>query len=211
MKGIASLVLILVTAFPGLAQEAKVQPKDKPPDYYPVKVGTKWEYKVGVDNVQPATVVYRISKIEGTGDKALAVLEQLVNDQVQATEHIGVREDGVYRYRLIMKSEKATTSEFSPPVCLLKYPVKEGSYWETGTKLGTKEFTVIGREGPLEEVEVPAGKYKAIKVKIETTVTGTKVNNTYWFAPEVGLIKQTAEYMPGKSFTMELAKFEEGK
>ncbi len=78
------------------------------------------------------------------------------------------------------------------------------------TKIGGQQFTVSGREGGTEEVQVPAGKYQAVSVKIETTVNGNKISTTYWFAPEVGIVKQTMG-IQGKSINMELLKFEQGK
>ena len=205
MKAITGVLVMLLAALSVMAQESatKETTKEKQPDYYPLKVGTKWHYQVDAGGGQKATVVYRIAKIEKVDGKPMAVLEALVNEEVQATEHVGVESGGVYRYRL-------KSMELSPPVCLLKYPVKEGSSWETETKIGTREITVIGREGGTEEVQVPAGKYQAVSVKIETTVKGNKVSTTYWFAPDVGIVKQSMG-IPGRSLNMELVKFEAGK
>jgi hypothetical protein len=205
MKAIAGVLVVLLAALSGLAQESapKAKTKDKTPDYYPTKVGTKWEYQVDAGNGQKVTVVNQIAKIEKVDGKPLAVLETLVNGQVQATEHIGVEAGGIFRYRF-------KGIEVSPPVCLLKYPVKEGASWETETKIGGQEFTVSGRVGGTEEVKVPSGKYQAVSAKIETTVKGNKITNTYWFAPDVGIIKQSVG-IPGQSINMELSKFEEGK
>jgi hypothetical protein len=206
MKAITGLLVILLASQSGLAQEAapKAQPRDKTPDYYPLKVGTKWHYQIDVGGGQKVTVVYQITKTETVNGKPMAILEQLINGEVKATEYVSAETGGVYKYR-------NNGYDFAPPVCLLKYPIREGSSWQTETKLGTKEFTVIGREGRVEEVQVPAGKYRAVSVKIETTVKGNKISTTYWFAPDVGIVKQSAEYQPGKSQSMELAKFEEGK
>jgi hypothetical protein len=205
MKAITGLLLILLASQSGLAQEAapKAQTRDKAPNYSPLKVGTKWHYQIDVGSGQKVTIVYQITKTETINGKPLAVLEQLINGEVKVTEYVGVETGGVYKYR-------NNGYDFAPPVCLLKYPIREGSSWETETKLGTKEFTVIGREGPIEEVQVPAGKYQAVSVKIETTVQGNKIITTYWFAPDVGIVKQSSEYQ-GKSQSMELSKFEEGK
>ena len=57
---------------------------------------------------------------------------------------------------------------------------------------------------------MPAGTYQAVSVKLETTVKGNKVVTTYWFAPAVGIIKESMG-IPGGAISMELVKFEEGK
>jgi len=205
MKAIIGVLVVLLASLPGLTQEAaqKTQTSDKTPDYYPLKVGTKWEYQLDVGKGQKFTVVYQIAKVENVNGKPQAVMEQLVNGEVQATEHVGVEPGGVFKYRF-------KEVEVSPPVCLLKYPVKEGLSWETETKIGGKQLTVSGREGGTEEIQVPAGKYRAISAKIDTAVDGQKVSTTYWFAPDVGIVKQSMG-IPGLTFSMELLKFEPGK
>ena len=207
MKAITCVLVALLTTLPGLAQEAaqktQTQTQDKTPDYYPLKVGTKWHYQLDIGKGQKFTVVYQIAKVEDYKGKPLAVMEESVNGEVQATEHVGVEPGGVFKYR-------TKGVEVSPPVCLLKYPVKEGLSWETETKIGGQQHTVSGREGGMEEIQVPAGKYRAISTKIDSTVDGKKISTTYWFAPDVGVVKQSMS-IPGQTFSMELVKFEPGK
>jgi hypothetical protein len=205
VRAITGILLIFLSALPGLAQEPapKARTRDSTPDYYPLKVGSKWHYQVETGNGQKVTIVHQITKIENRDGKPTALLEESVNGEVQASGHVGVEADGVFRYGF-----KGT--KVSPPVCLLKYPVKEGSSWETETTIGNQQYTVSARSRGAEEVQVPAGKYQAVPVKIETTVKGDKVSNTYWFAPDVGIVKQLVD-VRGRSYSMELLKFEEGK
>ena len=147
--------------------------------------------------------VNQIAKIENIDGKGLARLETVVNGEVKATEHVGVEAGGVFRYRF-------NGVELTPPVCLLKYPIKDGDTWETETKIGAQQITVSGKEGGQKNLEVPAGKFDTISAKIETTVGGNKISNTYWFAPDVGIVKQAVD-LAGRSINMELLKFEEAK
>ncbi len=205
MRSIISVLIVLALSLPGAAQQPaqKAKTKEKTPAYYPLKVGTKWHYSVDSGNGQKVNVVIQIAKIETIDGKGLARLESVVNGEVKATEHVGVETGGIFRYRF-------NGVEFTPPLCLLKYPVKDGDTWETETKIGAQQITVSGKEASQRNLEVPAGKFDTISSKIENTVGGNKISTTYWFAPEVGIVRQLVN-MPDRSVNMELVKFEEGK
>ena len=48
-------------------------------------------------------------------------------------------------------------------------------------------------------VEVPAGKFQAMKVETKVIQAGTPVTKTYWYANWVGLVKSTIESPSFKS------------
>jgi hypothetical protein len=54
--------------------------------------------------------------------------------------------------------------------------------------------------GP-ETVEVPAGKFQAMKVETHVVQGGTPVTKTYWFANWVGLVKSMTDTGSVKSTT----------
>ena len=82
------------------------------------------------------------------------------------------------------------------PVPLLKMPAKVGTKWESdsGQHTVTKE----------EEVEVPAGKFPAIRVELVSGASKTLL----WFAPNVGLVKMQSE---GSERMLVLKEFKVGK
>ena len=204
MKAITGVVVVLLAALPGWAQApAKAQAKAGPPNFYPLKVGTKWHYQVDTGTGPKGTMVNQIAKIENIDGKDLARLESVVNGNVVSTEHLSANNEGVFRNRF-------NGVEVSPPVCLLKYPPKEGTTWETQTKFGDQQLTVTGREGKTEDVQVPAGKFQSVTAVVEATVSGMKVSTSYWFAEKVGIVKQTLD-LGGRTINVELVKFEEGK
>jgi hypothetical protein len=63
-----------------------------------------------------------------------------------------------------------------------------------------------------EEIEVPAGKFKTVKVVMDAEVVGAGiiVSTTYWFAQGVGVVKQHVN-INSMQFSMLLEKFEEEK
>ncbi|WP_020474616.1 TapB family protein [Zavarzinella formosa] len=58
-----------------------------------------------------------------------------------------------------------------------------------------------------EDVEVPAGKFKTIRLEMKSQVGRVKTEATYWYAPNLGLVKMTGmsgnleSVMVLKSFT----------
>lgn len=53
-----------------------------------------------------------------------------------------------------------------------------------------------------EIIEVPAGKFQAIKVETKTIQGGQSVTRTYWYANWVGFIKGVTESSSFKSTTV---------
>jgi hypothetical protein len=172
------------------------------PDYYPLKVGTKWHYDINA-NGKKMSSVNEIAKTETIDGKSLSRLETTVMEKVAATEHLTVTDKGVFRNRI-------NGMEITPPVCLLKFPVKDGETWDSEVKIGAEQLTVKAKAGKEEEITVPAGTYKAVTSELEVTAGGITVKTRYWFAKDVGVVKQTMDNN-GATIEMELSKFEKGK
>jgi hypothetical protein len=201
MRPFAGLVVVVLAVMSGWARSAPT-PTEPTPDYYPLKVGTKWHYQatgpIGMNKVF-VTKVVKIEKIDG---QPLVYVEAYRGGTVVANEHMSQTARGVFRHRV-------NGLRCSPPVCLLKFPLKKGDSWETKTKVGENTVTFTCRAGN-EEVKVPAGKYKAITVRLECKIGDNKIVTTYWFAPGVGMVKQIAT-VGTMEITLELEKFEAGK
>ena len=77
-------------------------------------------------------------------------------------------------------------SRMTPPQPWFSWPLKMGSQWShrgsyedaTGTSPYNDSFSVVGAE----VVDVPAGRFNALKVVRETD---TRDSDQYWYAPEV--------------------------
>jgi hypothetical protein len=86
--------------------------------------------------------------------------------------------------------------KIDPPACLLKLPHKDRAEWaydcpaQDGGLVGVKATNTA--YGP-EEVVVPAGKYMAIRVEHAGTSNGKATKATFWYAPEVGLVKMLCD------------------
>jgi hypothetical protein len=82
-------------------------------------------------------------------------------------------------------------SVYDPPKRLLKLPVREGETWEWADAAGRGrpspkcKYTTV-RE---EEVETPAGKFRAVRVEMDSETGGAVLRTTYWHTPGAGLVK----------------------
>ena len=116
---------------------------------------------------------------------------------------------GSYFQTVIVSAQGVQLIEYAgkkvdPPIWWLKLPHQGKNEW-TGSWPGGWEYAFETKEW--EEVEVPAGKFRAIRVDRKDTQNGTLLGTTtYWYAPGVGCIKIT-----GKSPTRVLKSFSPGK
>jgi hypothetical protein len=110
--------------------------------------------------------------------------------------------------------------DYSPPLKYYDFPLYPGKTWqqtttETNITTGkTRIHTISGVVGPWEDVSVPAGRFRAIKVILRTELfdpaTGERVNgaDTSWYVPEVHRSVRTLETgKDGKERLIELTYY----
>ncbi len=87
---------------------------------------------------------------------------------------------------------------------LLGLPIKPGQTWT----FGATEVTVVG----IERVEVPAGTFQAVRVEKVVPLGGLPVTFSYWYAPDVGVVRRTTRVGErGKEQVEVLKSFTPGK
>ena len=191
----------LLLAGAALSLGLSASPASGQSEYYPLKEGSVWTYKVNGN-----TTTITVSKFEKVGELNCAVLETRNADgMVLASEHVAVTAKGVLRV-------KFANMNAEPPLMFLQLPVKTPSTWEFDTKIAAENVKGKFNASAVDEVKVPAGKFeKVVKVASE----GFKANNQpisiiYYFAPKVGIIKQEID-INGVKINIELDKYEEKK
>jgi hypothetical protein len=214
-----TVLLLLAPAAPAQEKLEKTAPRrahllrDVPPagdaeaklakaPYYPLALGSSWEYKAG-DN----KFTLKVTKYEKVGDALCARVEMLIKDKdkekSQSFEHVGVTDDGVYRYSFEGKEAK-------PPVLFFKLPPKQGETWKVDSKVGGEAVKGTFKNNGQEEVKVPAGSYKAwVVASQDLEANGVKMSVTYYIAEKVGMVKQLVE-VSGQKIVIELEKYEPG-
>jgi hypothetical protein len=197
MKTVSCLSLVCLFV---LAPAVPAQDKFPESPYYPLQVGTVWQYRAG-DNF----FNLRVARHEKVGDVWCARVELVLDGRVASSEDVAVAPDGIYRYRFEGK-------EARPPLCILKLPPGKEKTWKVESKLAgprNGEQTLKGTfKAGREEVTVPAGKYRAVTATgQDLEADGMKLNVTYYFAENVGMVKQVLE-TAGQKMVIELMKFE---
>jgi hypothetical protein len=202
MRHAIGFLLVMAIGITSAAQQAETI-KQKAPDYYPLKPGTKWFYVVEA-NAQKIKLTSQVAKVEQIEGKSLTLVESVVNGNVTATEHLAATDKGIFRHR-------TNGIEISPPVCILQYPVKKGDTWESETTLGNQQMKVKGTTVDIDPaVKVPAGTFKALRADGEITIGGMVITTTYWFVPDIGVVQQVTN-VNGMKITIQLEKYEPAK
>jgi hypothetical protein len=129
--------------------------------------------------------------------------------ETRTTDSFVVSEKGLFTTGLSRVGPGGRSWKIEPPACLLKLPHKAGGSWpydcpaQAGGLVEVKATRTA--HGP-EEVVVPAGKYRAIRVEHRGSTNGKPSTATFWYAPGVGLVK-----MVTGDTVQELKSFKPGK
>jgi hypothetical protein len=197
------IVCGLALALAGWAAAAPASKAPAGPDYYPTKVGTKWVFDQGGRDV-----TWEVTAAETKdGETLVTVSQSIAGGEPETIAKASVTAKGVHNVQV---------GPFKiDPACELRFPVKAGDSWAVdipsqGGELQGSTGTVT--VGEVEEVEVPAGKFRAVRVEtVVTAVDGKPLAEprraTRWYAPGVGLVKTTA----GKDVVRTLKAFTPGK
>jgi hypothetical protein len=96
-------------------------------------------------------------------------------------------------------------------VLFFKLPPKKDQSWNVDSKAGGASIKGTFKDAGEEDVKVPAGSYKAVVVASQDLeANGVKMSITYYFAKDVGMVKQVVE-IAGQKVIVELEKYEAGK
>jgi hypothetical protein len=156
--------------------------------YFPTTVGDTWVTQIADSptdlNTETVTDVR-----EADNAKVITVAAVLKGGRPDIREEITVSDKGVFRRAVNVFDNRVK----GDPVCLLQLPVKMGAKWDIHVRAvpgflnerkGTS--TVVAEE----EVSVPIGKLKAVRVETEYSDNdGPTRKSTSWYARGVGQVK----------------------
>lgn len=152
-------------------------------NYFPLAPGNTWHYRADV-NGTPVDYVLKVVKLE----KGLALVEGLRDGKPIASEHLTQTEKGVFR-------NKVNGLPIEPPLALLPYPLNLKDKWGSRVTIGGAPFTYTA-QARAEKIMVDKEEHQAIRVEIGMTDSGNRAKTTYWFAPDIGIVRQTIEQGP---------------
>jgi hypothetical protein len=200
---VTALALLLAAA------TAAPEPNDfDTPEYLPTTVGAKWVVRV------TAQVMGEEKRVSEYTEVVTAVEEQdgvklvtVARDGNRPVTRYEVSPGGVSRVR---QDELA----FNPPLRLLRLPARPGDEWgwdsAVTSPLPPARFTGRCRVFGPEEVEVPAGRYRALRVEAEYTDGDSDHKQVCWYTQGVGLVKRVSR-SPGHATEAVLKSFAAGK
>ena len=115
------------------------------------------------------------------------------------------KDDGIYltkteqNVKILFIFSKHAEIVYSKPALQIKQPVKVGDKWEwhgyqIKNKNDTAKITISGKAVSEEEIELPAGKFKTLKIKIiVTNPKGQKTTFLQWLAKGIGSVKMNVK------------------
>lgn len=169
---------------------------------YPMVENSTWAYDMQVQG-KKMDMMIRIAGIEKSEKQQLYKVEAAFDGKVSATESFSNDKQGLARHR-------NNGLELSPPLQLLRNPVKIGDKWQQKIKHSGITMATTCKTSA-EVIDTPLGKLDTVKVSISTVVEGVAIDTDYWFAPDVGCVRQVLnlgqvkanmiirEHKPGKA------------
>ncbi len=182
--------------------------------YLPLRKGNRWVYKNDYD--EATEFIHEIAATEKVGETECFVMEVKSHNEaftrVLRKEWLAASEEGI---RVHQVGTGPSVFPVEAPFFRLKSPLRKDDEWKgeaKGSENAPRYHYIVEGEA---EVEVPAGKYKAwkIKYKIQRGERHT-AEGTEWYAKNVGLVKSEMTIRNGNdSFSMELElkEFKEAK
>jgi hypothetical protein len=192
MRGLVYLSLALIAARPAAAAPALKESAEGP--YFPTRVGARWVTETGgKEYAHVVTAVTRDGK-----ETVVAVGRE---ETVGAGPGKGRRVITPQRTVRVSADGLSLTRDFfgelDSPYLLLRVPAKRGDAW-TG-RLDQGAFWVRGKRtvAGVEEVEVPAGRFRTVRVEWDRDQPGgPDFRTTIWYAPGVGEVKIALDGKP---------------
>ncbi len=169
--------------------------KKPPPDYFPMAQGFWWKYKM-VEQGGEFTI--KVTGTEKIGDTNCFKLDTSgKDDKLFFTEYYSKTPGKVMWLREVYAANNNIVN-FDPARTLIHNPLVKADSWEwKGKGMMDVEIEEKATVEKFEEVTVPAGKFSCAVFKMTTIQGGAETKKTYWYAPNVGMVKSLMETTAG--------------
>ena len=194
----AALLLMSLALLAVMAQKSQ----EPPPDYFPLRVGDWWKYRSTTADGKQSEFTLKVLSADKQGDGTNLYLVETLTTFQPINDWYSKPGGQVLMHRIAYPKNEALKADYQPVKLYLKNPLSVGSAWEwKGKGMMGVEIEESSRVTGAEAVEVPAGKFQAMKVETKVIQGGTPVTKTYWFANWVGLVKSMTDTGSVKSTT----------
>jgi hypothetical protein len=158
---------------------------------FPAAVGTSWQYALEREpdgNLPSPAVIQKIISPKRTDPQNSVRLETSINGELQGTDLLKNVDDAVL---LIGKREGAgEVDPVEPPAIVLPGQSNRAAPWKFSGHVAGLEVALPQSIVDEEEVTVPAGKFRALRVHGEQSA-GRRTITDRWFVRGVGWVKES--------------------
>ena len=171
-------------------------------NYFPAKAGMEWYYE-GTGPGGTKDPVKKIVDVEMVRSTDCFVLEDGGFRGILGKWYFDATSAGVKAFRFLPESENS--------IDWLKFPLKKGETWEAEMKIPAQEPLRINASVEAEEeIQVPAGTFKAFRVSWAAVQGKAATEVTSWFAAGQGEVARKVK-AGGESYEFKLKKIEQKK
>jgi hypothetical protein len=175
--------------------------KPPPPDYFPLRVDDWWKYKSTTADGKESDFTVKVASAEKKDDGTVIYQADTIMSQ-QIHDWYTKPKGQVLRLREKFGDNDKMDCEYQPPYPFMKNPLEKDASWQwSGKGMMGVDITDNSEVSGPEPVEVPAGKFSAMKVTTKIVQGGSPATKTYWYAGWIGLVKSTTESGSVKSTT----------
>ena len=193
---------LLLISFVLVASSHNVADEQSKKEFFPLADGCEWRYQ-HLQNSVSSTIIQRIASVEVVSGEVLTRKENVVDGRVIGYEIVSCNSKGLFQHQ-------RNDTPVQPPMLVVRFPLKDTDKWQTKSKYG-EQTIVVDNQASTEEIQIPIGKLKTIKVVSKATIEPPRkvFVTTTWFAPGIGIAKAVSKTpdAPESEITMVLEKF----
>ena len=187
-------IALAALLFAPAAVAKKPKPIKPAADYFPLRVGDSWTYR----NSESGGYTFKVLSEEPQPDHPTRYVVEL-NSGVKIIHTFSKTDGWVLFHSEKYPEHEGLEATYDPPKQHLPNPLVVGREWKWSGKDPTQvEYQESSRVVAVEQVTVPAGKFRAMKVVTEISSGRASKTKTNWYADGVGLVKSTTEAGPIK-------------
>ncbi|MBI4563390.1 MAG: TFIIB-type zinc ribbon-containing protein [Planctomycetes bacterium] len=172
---------------PRLTVEELIRTRARSP--FPIGRELEWQYISG-DRVETHRMRI-VDVLPGEEVPCVAILATGV--ELPTQDIVRITREGAYRQEIIQGADRR---KFVPPIKFLCFPPTGGQSWkyegETVRENGERERWSVAFETSIEEAEVPAGRFRCLKVQARGSEGGVQFVDQRWYALGLGLVQRAA-------------------
>ncbi len=186
---VLAAMLVVLVAGTSAAQGAAQKPtgKEPPPDYFPLPGGAWWKYRSTTDAGATSEFTMKVMGDEKIGD-VTAILVDI--ESAWPIREWYTKGGGMVSWHRESYLKNNQSVDFTPTRIAMKNPLATGQTWSwKGKGIMGVAIDETATVGGVEDVVTPAGSFKAYKVSTTVVQGPTKVQKTYWYANQIGLVK----------------------